>query len=215
MRKEDFSKRLRFLIDQLNVSCQDFAFHGGISNASLSGYLNSSRLPRVDTVYYWAKIYNINPQWLITGAGNVFLDEVPVTATIQSSPRDLSPTSASYDEFEEHSIELYSLSPQATAIYIPPKKVAVLAGSRIKKRSKSSISNTAQKMRDLLYRRGWLIDAEAYSGELVLKKNTPSMSPSAAAGFVKGCSVNGNKFWLLQNSSRLLSCLYDSPKSST
>jgi len=67
-----FKSRLQEVIHALKVENQEFAKAGGISKATLSGYFNSGRLPKVDTLAKWVAEYGINANWLLLGEGETF-----------------------------------------------------------------------------------------------------------------------------------------------
>jgi len=68
----DFKSRLQEVIHMLKVEHQEFAKAGGISKATLSGYFNSHRLPKVDTLAKWVAEYGVNANWLLCGQGTAF-----------------------------------------------------------------------------------------------------------------------------------------------
>lgn len=67
-----FHKRLRDVIHALRIEHQAFARAGGISKATLSGYVQSDRQPKVDTLAKWVEAFEINANWLLTGNGPMF-----------------------------------------------------------------------------------------------------------------------------------------------
>lgn len=76
MKEKTFRERLRRIINELGVNDSEFAKVGNISKATLSGYFNTERLPKQDTLSLWVNSYGINGNWLLTGKGAIFLDGI-------------------------------------------------------------------------------------------------------------------------------------------
>lgn len=74
MPEKTFRERLRRIINELGVSDSEFAKKGNVSKATLSGYFNTERLPKQDTLTLWVQEYGINGNWLLTGKGAIFQD---------------------------------------------------------------------------------------------------------------------------------------------
>ncbi|WP_461210375.1 helix-turn-helix domain-containing protein [Desulfocurvus sp. DL9XJH121] len=82
----DFRQRLQDVIHELRVEHQDFARAGGITKATLSGYIQNDRQPKVDTLARWITAYEINADWLITGRGPMFGKESTENTGPQTLP---------------------------------------------------------------------------------------------------------------------------------
>ncbi len=78
------------------------------------------------------------------------------------------------------------------------KEVTVLAGSTIRKESFGSMQDDVLKIKNKAIQKGNLKDSP---NPLVFELKTPITfpSPSAAAVFIAGCSVNGRKEWHVEN----------------
>jgi len=78
------------------------------------------------------------------------------------------------------------------------KEVTVLPGSTIRKESFGSMQDDVLKRKNKAIQKGELKDS---SSHLLFELTTPITfpSPSAAAVFVAGCSVNGRKEWHVEN----------------
>lgn len=87
MDQNNFKTRLRDVIHSLKIEHQDFARAGGVSKATLSGYVQSDRQPKADTLARWVTEYGINANWLLTGAGPMFLANEEHTAKGTSQPQ--------------------------------------------------------------------------------------------------------------------------------
>lgn len=219
MKKTPFQKRLRAIIQDLQMSDKEFAKFVGISHITLSGYLNSRRTPTVSVVATWLAKTSINGHWLLTGEGHMFQQQnlsqssspnsnsspAPVQSIIGSLKDAHLPNetlcAAAKKTIELHSptnnlggIEVVSPNMKASGQYFTNRKMLVRAGSVISK-TQSSISDAAKEMRKIMDSAGWLLDLENEEEELILLKDSLSLSPSAAAGFVSGSSRNGKTFW--------------------
>ena len=78
------------------------------------------------------------------------------------------------------------------------KEVTLLPGSQVRKESYGSLQEDVLKRKNKAIKSGELKDS---SNPLLfeLKTAITFSSPSAAAGFVAGCSVNGRKEWQVEN----------------
>ena len=88
MKEKSFRDRLREIIKALGITEAEFAAAGNISRATLSGYFNSDRLPKQDSLSLWVIKYNIDANWLLTGKGNPFLDAKLDTSSVKSCKQD-------------------------------------------------------------------------------------------------------------------------------
>lgn len=87
---------------------------------------------------------------------------------------------------------------RATAAY-DNKSVVIFAGSTIRRPTFDSLSDTLQDLRHQCEADGSLTKADD-PDLLRLTKNMTFRSPSGAAQFVAGCSVSGNRDWVLKTS---------------
>jgi Domain of unknown function (DUF4357) len=76
--------------------------------------------------------------------------------------------------------------------------ITLLEGSTIRRESHESLSDTLRDLRLQCQRNGRLVNTDD-SEFLRVTKPIEFGSPSAAAQFVAGCSVSGNREWLLQS----------------
>ena len=81
--------------------------------------------------------------------------------------------------------------------------VIVLRGSIVAIKEFESLPDSCQKLRDKLKRRGELTPDESKHG-LVMSIDYEFKSPSAAACFVVGYSVNGKLVWIVENTGKSL-----------
>lgn len=75
MSKKTFRDRLRRIINELGLNDSEFASAGNISRATLSGYFNTDRLPKQDTLSLWVDKFQLDANWLLTGKGDIFLNQ--------------------------------------------------------------------------------------------------------------------------------------------
>lgn len=207
MKKTAFQKRLRAIIEDYQMSDKDFAAFLGISQITLAGYLNSNRTPTISVASTWLAKTNIDGHWLLTGEGdkyrNKYKDNInPAMVTYSDSHLPSSKVAqAAQMVIKIHSptyyqggIEVVSPNLQATARYFTDTKMIVCAGSVISP-PQPSISKAAFEMRKIMSDAKWLLDLENEAEEVILLKDSLSLSPSAAAGLVAGTSRNGKTFW--------------------
>jgi len=68
------SERLKILINYMNLSQKDFAISIGLTPSSLNDILNGRTKNISKTLVIAIRyVYNINPSWLMTGEGEMFL----------------------------------------------------------------------------------------------------------------------------------------------
>ncbi|MHC1789013.1 helix-turn-helix domain-containing protein [Solidesulfovibrio sp.] len=72
--KNNISDLLRELIHALQVKDAEFAQVCGIKKATLSSYINGKSAPGWQTLRNIVLSYDVNPAWLLTGEGLMFLD---------------------------------------------------------------------------------------------------------------------------------------------
>lgn len=82
-----FQSRLREVIHALKIEHQEFARAGGITKATLSGYVQSDRQPKADTLGKWVETYGVNANWLLTGKGGMFLKEGECASSQTEAPQ--------------------------------------------------------------------------------------------------------------------------------
>ena len=66
---------MRRIINELGLNDSEFARAGNISRATLSGYFNTDRLPKQDTLSLWVDKFQLDANWLLTGRGDMFLSQ--------------------------------------------------------------------------------------------------------------------------------------------
>ncbi|WP_016758351.1 helix-turn-helix domain-containing protein [Leptospira weilii] len=70
-------ERILKLIEILKITNGDFALNIGISPGALSQYLSGkNKSLSVDTITSIKNTYNVNPLWLLTGEGEIFLPKI-------------------------------------------------------------------------------------------------------------------------------------------
>ena len=73
---DNFSKRLKKLRQELNITQNDFARACDVKLTAISKYETGLVKPGFDMLYKIATVYNINLNWLILGIGEIFLQTV-------------------------------------------------------------------------------------------------------------------------------------------
>jgi len=71
--EKNFAELLRELIHSLRLKDIEFAQRCGIKKATLSNYVNGKSLPDWSTLREIVQIFGINPVWLLTGEGEMFI----------------------------------------------------------------------------------------------------------------------------------------------
>lgn len=65
MRKSDSAKRLKELMNTLNIKQSDISERAGIPKSAMSMYVSGQRFPRQDRLSRIADVFNINEAWLM------------------------------------------------------------------------------------------------------------------------------------------------------
>lgn len=65
LKKHDSNKRIKELLELLQITQSEFCNKTGIAKSALSNYLNGDRTPRLDQIDKIAETYNISPSWLL------------------------------------------------------------------------------------------------------------------------------------------------------
>ena len=65
MKTTDSKHRLKELLNITGDSQNEMARKSGLTKSAISNYVNGSREPRQDALYYLSKAYNVNPSWLM------------------------------------------------------------------------------------------------------------------------------------------------------
>ena len=73
---DNFSKRLKKLRHELNITQNDFAQSCEVKLTAISKYETGLVKPGFDMLYKIASVYNVNLNWLILGIGEMFLQTV-------------------------------------------------------------------------------------------------------------------------------------------
>jgi transcriptional regulator with XRE-family HTH domain len=67
--------RIKEILKESALRQIEFAKSIGISQGSLNELINKDRLPSAETIIALKNEYNINPTWLLTGEGEMYLPE--------------------------------------------------------------------------------------------------------------------------------------------
>jgi repressor LexA len=71
---EDIKDRIKLLMDKLGIKTQaEFANRIGIGRSTLTEILSGKHIPTLATINLISKTFNVNPEWLKTGKGEMFL----------------------------------------------------------------------------------------------------------------------------------------------
>ncbi|MFT3968067.1 MAG: helix-turn-helix domain-containing protein [Sphingobium sp.] len=65
-----FSERLSFVINRLSISDATLSRLSGLPKNTISRYRNGESLPEARHLFTVAKVLGVDPEWLITGAGD-------------------------------------------------------------------------------------------------------------------------------------------------
>lgn len=69
-------ERITLLLEKLDIKQKEFAKEVNISQSNLSDLLNGRiKSFTTETIINIYKKYNVNPRWLLTGEGDIFLNE--------------------------------------------------------------------------------------------------------------------------------------------
>jgi len=71
-----FVERLREIRKVTGLTGASIAQHGGITKQTFSGYLHTGRLPSAGVLANWVTKLGINANWLLTGQGPMFLEQL-------------------------------------------------------------------------------------------------------------------------------------------
>jgi len=75
----NIAERLRFLRETLGVTQEEFGKKIGRTKGAISAYEKGERKPDKTTLMLIEKVFNVNPQWLEKGYGEIFLSKyIPV-----------------------------------------------------------------------------------------------------------------------------------------
>lgn len=69
-------ERLRELIEVLGFNQVEFANSIGLTQATISRYLSGEREINTTTILAIKAVYKVNPNWLLTGEGELFVDDL-------------------------------------------------------------------------------------------------------------------------------------------
>lgn len=87
MGASSFQQRLREVIHALKLEHQEFARAGGITKATLSGYVQSDRQPKAETLGNWVSTYGIDANWLLVGEGKMFKGQAQAAPQSSEDPK--------------------------------------------------------------------------------------------------------------------------------
>lgn len=65
MKTTDSKHRLKELLNLSGDSQNEMARKSGLTKSAISNYINGTREPRQDALFYLSKAYNVNPAWLM------------------------------------------------------------------------------------------------------------------------------------------------------
>lgn len=109
-------KRLAELIKQLNLKQTGFAQEIGVSQPTISDWINKPNVnPSIESLIKISNAFNVNLNWLLTGNGPMF-NNVPARAS-ESKPRELAgnelvPIPVSADIAAGKGIEAFDVEPE-------------------------------------------------------------------------------------------------------
>ena len=87
MKNQTVAERLETLMWNERLSQNKFARHIGVSNVTISRILRGETNPSMETLEQVTKAFpNLNPTWLLTGAGSMQLDQAPADALVKGAP---------------------------------------------------------------------------------------------------------------------------------
>ena len=219
MKISQFSERLRRMIAALEIPDYELARVGEVSTGTVSAYINSHRIPKLDTLTHWIITYGINPTWLLLGEGEMFRDGNTVEGKKQGQNKEehsdgknekTEPSNlvakrqnkisyistvrsalAFISEYENH-LYLTNSDHTATAILLTPKKIVLRCGSVVGK-IKPSIPDYASQKREMALLRNMLRPTD--DSHFILTDDISFSSVSSAASFVTGSACNGWIYW--------------------
>ncbi len=99
----DQSIRLKKLLNVLDINQVSFAKSIGMAQPNISKMMNGERQLSLDVLYRISDRYHINLHWLLTGVGEMFLDEVQKISS--GVNEDAAPYKAKRLEELEESVE--------------------------------------------------------------------------------------------------------------
>lgn len=79
-----FANRFELLLRILGVSQRQFADLIRVDKGSISNYKNAYSSPSVEIIHRMAIIFNVNPTWLVTGNGEMFIPSESALPTEQA-----------------------------------------------------------------------------------------------------------------------------------
>ena len=65
MKTTDSKHRIKELLNLTQDSQNEMARKSGLTKSAISNYINGTREPRQDAIFYLSKAYNVNPAWLM------------------------------------------------------------------------------------------------------------------------------------------------------
>ena len=86
---KDVGNRIRLLRKELKLSQKEFAKRLDIGLTTLKDYEKGNFLPKTEVILRLRNIFNINPTWLLTGEGDMFLAKIE---NFQNPPNPTSPS---------------------------------------------------------------------------------------------------------------------------
>ena len=87
----EMSERLLLLVKKLNLNKRQFADSINISPGNFSDWINPKKrsVPSTEAIFKISEVHKVNLNWLITGKGSIFLEQLPESANNNEDIADL------------------------------------------------------------------------------------------------------------------------------
>ena len=118
-----FSYRLTALMEEIDISQVELGKRIGISNVTISRYINGERIPRLDIIIKLANVFNVSTDYLLGITKN--RKQKSISGNIDNDISEIASTLFSFDENEHLNISIVyrHISPEIVFfLYIPTKK---------------------------------------------------------------------------------------------
>lgn len=110
--RQIFAKNLQTLLIEKNVDQSDLAKHIGVSNASVSYWLNGEKYPRIDKIQKIADFFNVPKSYLTEDNILNMLDNHPFTMKVPIVGYKID------EQFEEYNLSFIETVPQQNLFYL-------------------------------------------------------------------------------------------------